>query len=317
MLQAMSTGDGSLCTIHARSAGKAFDRIVTLCLEHGAGMTDGFAYRLAAGAIDLVVHVALLDESLIGGRKHRFVAEVLEVDGIGEAVPAGADPGVRARPGRPRRAGAPAAVPARAGPGRVRPGLAGRPRRHLDRPAAPGRGCAVTPTTVLAAVAGAMVAAGMVLVVVGLIPTTAPARVREPQDPHRPARGVGAVAVGPRGRGRAARLDPDRLAGRRPGGRRRGARAAGAAGHRGAGGPRHRPGGGGGGLDPPAGRRAGAGRRPGAGGHRVGAHRPGPDQGRGGGPWRRGWPPAGPPRPRCAASPTPWPTRPGTWWSPR
>lgn len=85
MLQAMSTGDGSLCTIHARSAGKAFERIVTLCLAHGHGMTDTFAYRLAAGAIDLVVHLTLRDDTAAGGRRHRYVSEVLEVDGIGEA----------------------------------------------------------------------------------------------------------------------------------------------------------------------------------------------------------------------------------------
>ena len=84
MLEAMSTGDGSLCTIHARSASRALDRIVTLSLSAGIGMTDTFAYRLAAGAVDLVVHIDLLDESSLGGRKHRFVSEVLEVDGIGE-----------------------------------------------------------------------------------------------------------------------------------------------------------------------------------------------------------------------------------------
>lgn len=84
MLEAMSTGDGSLCTVHARSAAHAFDRIVTLCLSAGVGMTDAFAHRLAAGAIDFVVHIDLLDESALGGRKHRFVSEVLEVDGVGE-----------------------------------------------------------------------------------------------------------------------------------------------------------------------------------------------------------------------------------------
>lgn len=84
MLEAMSTGDGSLCTVHARSAARALDRIVTLCLSAGIGMTDTFAYRLAAGAIDLIVHINLLDESAIGGRKLRFVSEVLEIDGIGE-----------------------------------------------------------------------------------------------------------------------------------------------------------------------------------------------------------------------------------------
>jgi pilus assembly protein CpaF len=84
MLEAMSTGDGSLCTVHARSATRALDRIVTLCLSAGIGMTDTFAYRLTAGAIDFVVHINLLDESAHGGRKHRFVSEVLEIDGIGE-----------------------------------------------------------------------------------------------------------------------------------------------------------------------------------------------------------------------------------------
>jgi pilus assembly protein CpaF len=85
MLEAMSTGDGSLCTIHARSAHRGLDRIVTLCLSAGVGMTDTFAYRLTAGAVDLLVHITLLDESAIGGRKHRFVSEVLEVNGIGES----------------------------------------------------------------------------------------------------------------------------------------------------------------------------------------------------------------------------------------
>lgn len=85
MLEAMSTGDGSLCTVHARTAAHALDRIVTLCLSAGVSMTDTFAYRLTAGAVDLLVHLTLLDESAIGGRKHRFVSQVLEVGGLGES----------------------------------------------------------------------------------------------------------------------------------------------------------------------------------------------------------------------------------------
>jgi len=42
------------------------------------------SYLLAANGIDLVVHVAMIDERAIGGRLHRFVAQVLEVAGIGE-----------------------------------------------------------------------------------------------------------------------------------------------------------------------------------------------------------------------------------------
>ncbi|OIQ85145.1 type IV secretion system protein PtlH [mine drainage metagenome] len=84
MLEAMSTGDGSLCTIHARTAQHAIDRIVTLCLSTGLGMTDTFAYRLLAGSVDLLVHLTLVDESATGGPKHRFVSQVVEINGLGE-----------------------------------------------------------------------------------------------------------------------------------------------------------------------------------------------------------------------------------------
>lgn len=85
MLNAMSVGDGSMCTLHARSAAKSLDRIVNLCLEQGRGMTDSFAYRAAADGIDFIVHLALRHDASAGGERHRFVAEVLEVDGIGES----------------------------------------------------------------------------------------------------------------------------------------------------------------------------------------------------------------------------------------
>jgi pilus assembly protein CpaF len=85
MLNAMSVGDGSMCTLHARSAAKALDRIVTLCLEHGAGMTDSFAYRAAADGIDLIVHLSLRHDADSGGARQRFVSEILEVDGVGES----------------------------------------------------------------------------------------------------------------------------------------------------------------------------------------------------------------------------------------
>jgi len=81
MLEAMSTGDGSLCTLHARSASHAVDRIVTLCLSAGVHMTDVFAYRLLAGSVDLFVHIELLTEA---GRRSRFVSQVLEIAGLGE-----------------------------------------------------------------------------------------------------------------------------------------------------------------------------------------------------------------------------------------
>ena len=85
MLNAMSVGDGACARCTPGSAAKALDRIVTLCLEQGGGMTDTFAYRAAADGIDFIVHLAMRHDVSHRGRRERFVAEVLEVDGIGEA----------------------------------------------------------------------------------------------------------------------------------------------------------------------------------------------------------------------------------------
>ena len=85
MLEAMATGDGSLCTIHARTAHRVIDRIVTLCMAAGVGITEGFAYRLIAGSVDVIVHLHLLDEThLDGGRRHRYVSHVLELGPVAE-----------------------------------------------------------------------------------------------------------------------------------------------------------------------------------------------------------------------------------------
>lgn len=87
MLEAVSTGGkGSLCTIHANSAKDAMERIVSLCLSR-AGMNERFAYRMAAGAITYVVNVAMIDETLSGqgGRRRRFVNQIVEITGIGES----------------------------------------------------------------------------------------------------------------------------------------------------------------------------------------------------------------------------------------
>lgn len=84
MLEAMSTADGSMCTLHSRSAQHAVDRIVTLCLSAGVHMTDTFAYRLLAGAVDYFVHIELVEASADGGERRRFVSQVVEVNGLGE-----------------------------------------------------------------------------------------------------------------------------------------------------------------------------------------------------------------------------------------
>jgi Flp pilus assembly CpaF family ATPase len=84
MLQAMGTTNGSLCTIHAREPGLVFDRIVELALSHREERSDRRAYLQVANALDLIVYVKLIDESAIGGRRHRFVSHVAEVGGLVE-----------------------------------------------------------------------------------------------------------------------------------------------------------------------------------------------------------------------------------------
>ena len=84
MLEAMNAGmPGSMCTLHAGSAGDAFERLVTAAMKAaGSGVSDAFVTRLAAQGIDYVVH--LRHAILPDGRRARFVAEVAEVTGLGE-----------------------------------------------------------------------------------------------------------------------------------------------------------------------------------------------------------------------------------------
>lgn len=84
MLQAMSAGgSGSMCTLHVRRPHAIISRLVQLCTE--AGMQTEAANHLIASAIDVVVYLTYLDETAIGGRKHRFVSHIYEVhDVVGE-----------------------------------------------------------------------------------------------------------------------------------------------------------------------------------------------------------------------------------------
>lgn len=85
MLEAMNAGlPGSMCTLHAASAGEAFERLVTAALK-GAGQawSDRFVTRLAAQGIDYVVHLRHLDHPVLGGRA-RFVSEIAEVTDLTE-----------------------------------------------------------------------------------------------------------------------------------------------------------------------------------------------------------------------------------------
>ncbi|MER5352597.1 CpaF/VirB11 family protein [Kitasatospora sp. NPDC002551] len=85
MLHAMQEGEGgSMATVHARSAAMTIERLVMLAMEAGTGMTDALAYRVVANAIDFVIYLRLVDETAVGGARHRFVAEVVELTGVGE-----------------------------------------------------------------------------------------------------------------------------------------------------------------------------------------------------------------------------------------
>jgi hypothetical protein len=75
---------GSMCTVHAKSARAAIERVATLVLEAGIGMSVELAYRLIAEACQFIVYLREVDETEIGGKRHRFVAEVLEITGLGE-----------------------------------------------------------------------------------------------------------------------------------------------------------------------------------------------------------------------------------------
>ena len=85
MLNAMSQGnDGSLSTIHSRSAHATLDRIASYAAQgQGESLSFEVTHSLIAGAIDFIVFVR--QNPYMGGR--RAVAEVLEVTGFdGERV---------------------------------------------------------------------------------------------------------------------------------------------------------------------------------------------------------------------------------------
>lgn len=81
MLQAMQGGQGSVSTIHAKSGVDTISRMVTLITSHMANISDRDATRLVAQHVDLIVHIGVIDESeLDGGRKHRFIDEIIALD---------------------------------------------------------------------------------------------------------------------------------------------------------------------------------------------------------------------------------------------
>lgn len=86
MLEALSTGaDGSLFTLHARSASDAIERLVGLCMQPERGWTPEFAYRMISQSIDLIVHVEI---DTTDGRRDRYVDEIVAISRGEEGRPA-------------------------------------------------------------------------------------------------------------------------------------------------------------------------------------------------------------------------------------
>jgi Flp pilus assembly CpaF family ATPase len=79
LLLALSNGAaGGMCTLHAASAAAVLTRIAQLALLSRPPLPAEAAWRFTADAVDLIVH---LDRDHTG----RYVSEVLEVGGVGDA----------------------------------------------------------------------------------------------------------------------------------------------------------------------------------------------------------------------------------------
>lgn len=81
MIDAMKVGKGSVSTIHATSAADTVERLVSALMDPENGLVSvEHAYREVATHIDLIVYVDVIDETEIGGRKNRFVAQVYGIE---------------------------------------------------------------------------------------------------------------------------------------------------------------------------------------------------------------------------------------------
>ncbi len=86
MFDAMNTMRGSMCTVHARHADSVLNRLAELLMRYGAADTLTGAWLTVVNALDYIVYVDMLNESAIGGQRHRFVSHVIEIDGLGDGA---------------------------------------------------------------------------------------------------------------------------------------------------------------------------------------------------------------------------------------
>lgn len=76
MLDAMQVGNGSLSTVHGFDPEDAVTRLANMAMRAGEHITPELAYSIVASSVDLIVSIRMLDQSVIGGRKHRFTQAV-------------------------------------------------------------------------------------------------------------------------------------------------------------------------------------------------------------------------------------------------
>ena len=86
MFDAMNTMRGSMCTVHARSADAVLNRLAELLMRHGAADTLTGAWLTIVNALDYVIYLDMIDETPIGGRRHRYLSHVIEIENLGDGV---------------------------------------------------------------------------------------------------------------------------------------------------------------------------------------------------------------------------------------
>jgi pilus assembly protein CpaF len=136
MFDAMNTMRGSMCTVHVSHADGVLLRLAELLMRYGAADTLTGAWLTVVNALDYIVYVDMINETAQhGGRRHRFVSHVVEIDGLGDgSKPAtqtvfGPDPDGRAVPRmHPQRTAPNSYAPASTCNGSTKPAACGNSR---------------------------------------------------------------------------------------------------------------------------------------------------------------------------------------------
>jgi Flp pilus assembly CpaF family ATPase len=85
MFDAMNTMS-AMCTLHARHADSVLNRLAELLMRYGAADSLTGAWLTVVNALDYIVYVSMVDETAVGGQRHRYVSHVIEIDGLGDGV---------------------------------------------------------------------------------------------------------------------------------------------------------------------------------------------------------------------------------------